>query len=86
MPPIKGKKKREPVLRCYDCGNRKVKVERGGNTRIIHGKKKTVANVTCPNCGNEWWSYNSAALKAMRAADEKGKDNAVIDGQQVQFE
>jgi DNA-directed RNA polymerase subunit N (RpoN/RPB10) len=86
MPPIKGKASRPRPLRCYNCGNRKVHVERGGNTRHIHGKKKIVANVVCHSCGNEWYSYHPQAIKAMRAADAKGKALAVVDGEQVEFD
>ena len=76
MPPVKGSKRRTSPFRCYACGNEHLVVERGSNTRIIHGVKRTVANATCPNCGAEWWSYHPDAIKAMRAADKKAKELA----------
>lgn len=85
MPRIKGKSAREAVLRCYQCNGRTFRVERASNSRVIHGKKRTVANVVCenPSCKNEWWSYNSLAIAAMRAADKHDAAIAKLDGSKV---
>jgi predicted nucleic acid-binding Zn-ribbon protein len=73
MPPRKGNKRRAAALRCFRCDNKRVNVGRQGNTRMIHGVKKTVAPCECPECGNEWWSYHPEALTAMKAADAAAK-------------
>jgi hypothetical protein len=73
MPPIKGKPRRQSALRCFKCGSRKIRVERGSNQRVIHGKVKTVANCECTECQNEWWSYHPEAIAAMREADKRAK-------------
>jgi hypothetical protein len=81
MPPIKGKARRLSPLRCYSCNSHVVHVERASNTRYIHDKKRTVANVICAQCGNEWWSYHPTAIKAMREADKKGAARVTVEPQ-----
>lgn len=85
MPRVKGQSARQAILRCYHCSGHTFHVERASNTRMIHGKKRVVANVVCQNtnCRNEWWSYHPDAIKAMRAADKRDAAIAQLDGSKV---
>jgi hypothetical protein len=71
MPPIPGKHRKQQAFFCAKCSGRDITVERGTNSRVIHGVRRTVANAVCNNkqCRNEWWSYHPEAIERSRAAD-----------------
>jgi len=81
------KAKPEIPLHCRVCGNdapERFTVERGGNSRLVGGKRRPAVNVVCRGvsdarpCGHEWVSVARAAVRRMRELDAAARQRSAV--------